>query len=124
MRRVQEKAEAQSYYDAAISSGMSAAQARCMKSLIEDTAVKRRTTRKKERERKAEQKAVQKRVWAQEWERDDVWSYDDDYDAKCDWVDGERPAKVKLKARNVVVKKNSKTKAAVAKEENGERLIE
>ena len=43
MRGVPAKTEAQSYYDAAISLGMSAAQARCMKSIIEDTAVKRRT---------------------------------------------------------------------------------
>ena len=123
---VQLMRRAQSYYDAAISLGMSAAKARGVKSLIEDTAVKRRTIGKKERERKAEQTVVQKRVQAQEWERDGVWSYDDDCDGNnyCDWVNGERPAEVRLKVRNMVVQKNSKKKADVAKEENGERLIE
>ena len=60
---------------------------------------------------------------AREWERDGhvVWSYDDDYayDAKCDWVDEARPAEVRPKAINMVLKKNSKTKADVAKEEYG-----
>jgi hypothetical protein len=38
-------------------------------------------------------------------------------------VDEERSTEVKTKIRNMVVKKNSKKKADVAKEENGERLI-
>ena len=64
-------------------------------------------------ERERERKMVQ----AQGWERDE------DYNENCDWMDGARPAEVRLKVINMVVKKNSKKKADVAKEEYGERLI-
>ena len=38
-------------------------------------------------------------------------------------MDGERPAEVRFKVRSMVVKKDSKKKADVAKEENMEQLI-
>ena len=55
-------------------------------------------------------------------DEDEGWC--DEWDGKCYWVDEERSAEVKSKVRNMVVKKNSKKKADVAKEENGERLIQ
>ena len=55
------------------------------------------------------------------WDEDAGWC--EEWDGKCYWVDEERTAEVKSKVRNMVVKKNSKKKADVAKEENGERLI-
>ena len=66
---------------------------------------------------------------AQGWEWDSVGDQDkdeawcEDWDGKCYWVDGENSAEVRTKVRNMVVKKNSKKKADVAKEENGKRLI-
>ena len=76
-------------------------------------------------EQKQERNTVQARGW--EWDgaadedEDEDWC--EEWDGKCYWVDGERSTVVKTKIRNMVVKKNSKKKADVAKEENGERLI-
>ena len=76
-------------------------------------------------EQEQERNTVQARGW--EWnsfrdeDEDEEWC--EEWDGKCYWVDGERSTEVKTKIRNMVVKKNSKKKADVAKEENGERLI-
>ena len=76
-------------------------------------------------EQKQERNTVQARGW--EWDgaadedEDEDWC--EEWDGKCYWVDEERSTEVKTKIRNMVVKKNSKKKADVAKEENGERLI-
>ena len=76
-------------------------------------------------EQKQERNTVQAR--GREWDgaadedEDEDWC--EEWDGKCYWVDGERSTVVKTKIRNMVVKKNSKKKADVAKEENGERLI-
>ena len=77
-------------------------------------------------EQEQEQNMVQTRGW--EWDgvvdedADEEWC--EEWDGKCYWVDGERSTEVKSKIRNMVVKENGKKKADVAKEENGERLIE
>ena len=76
-------------------------------------------------EQQQERNTVQARGW--EWDgaadedEDEDWC--EEWDGKCYWVDEERSTEVKTKIRNMVVKKNSKKKADVAKEENGERLI-
>ena len=76
-----------------------------------------------------EQEQERNKVQAQGWEWDSFRDDDEDgewceaWDGKCYWVNEERSAEVKSKVRNMVVKKNSKKKADVAKEENGERLI-
>ena len=76
-----------------------------------------------------EQEQERNTVQAQGWEWDGVVYADEDegwcdeWDGKCYWVDEERSAEVKSKVRNMVVKKNSKKKADMAKEENRERLI-
>ena len=54
-------------------------------------------------------------------DKDEDWC--EEWNGKCYWVDGESSAEVRTKVRNMVLKKNSKKKADVAKEENGERLI-
>ena len=73
-----------------------------------------------------EQQQERNTVQAQGCEWDGVEDEDEDEEWCEDWnawVDGERSAEVRTRVRNMVVKKNSKKKADVAKEENGERLI-
>ena len=76
-------------------------------------------------EREQEQSTVQAQGW--EWDgavdEDEDKEWCEEWDGNCYWVDGERSAEVKSKVRSMVVKKNSKKKMDVAKEENGERLI-